>query len=346
MTKAERGARLALLAGSLLFAALAGELVLRIVVGPPAVFRYPQERYAFDPELGHRLVAGQRAFTHDAPVRTNSQGLRDDEHPAVPPAGVRRMLALGDSETFGNGLPEAETWPKQLEAALARTAGAPRWEVLNAGVPGTDTWQHERLLDRLAGAYRFDVVVLALYPNDVVPAPAAVTDTGVLSNGPMLRAAYLLKRSALLTALWEARVPLRAWIAGDPGARYEYDVVAGVPDSGAERGWAQVARSLAAMQARAAQAGARFVLLAIPRRDQVAGAAGDGWNRRLAAIAAAQGIPLVDGLAPLRAAWPRYGRKLFIAWDGHDSALANQVLAEALAPSVAGAGAQAASGSR
>lgn len=325
-----------LLGVSLAVALAAAEIALRVRVGPPVRWRVPQESYVADPVLGHRLLPGQQAYTHDAPVFVNAQGLRDVEHPVEPAPGVVRILAIGDSQTFGNGLTLDETWPKQLQRALARSAAGARFEVLNAGVPGTDTWQHERWLAELADRYRFHRVVLGFYVNDVVPAPERLPAAVSLSNGLAHRASYALRRSALVTALWQARVPLRAWLEPDPGAARERDVVAGRATPDAERGWAQVERSLAAMQAIARDAGAELVVLAIPRRDQVSSRVEEtGYQRRLAAIAAAHGLAFVDALAPLRSAWREEGDALFLPWDGHDSARANAVIAASLAASLA-----------
>ena len=53
-------------------------------------------------------------------VRTNSIGLRDTEIP-LRRTGRKRVLAIGDSFTFGWGVRLEETWPKVLEAALRRS---------------------------------------------------------------------------------------------------------------------------------------------------------------------------------------------------------------------------------
>jgi lysophospholipase L1-like esterase len=55
--------------------------------------------------------------------------------PAVPkPADVVRILCLGGSTTYGDGLADGETYPEQLQALLAQRGGA-RCEVVNLGVP-------------------------------------------------------------------------------------------------------------------------------------------------------------------------------------------------------------------
>jgi len=321
---------LLLLAASLGVAVLAAEALLRVVVGSPVHWRYPQERYASDPVLDHRLVPGQRAFTHDAPVAVNALGMRDHDVAAAISPGTRRVLAIGDSQTFGNGLPLDATWPKQLEQRLG--AGG---EVLNAGVPGTDTWQHERWLAELARSVRFDLVVLGLYANDVVPLPQRIGAEVALTNDGAHRVSYVLRRSALVTALWQARESIRSLIAPDPGALREQAIVTGIATPEMEPGWRQVETSLRGMQQIAREAHARLLVLVIPRRDQVSGQiAGAGFQQRAADIAARLGIDVVDALPPLRAAYRDFGDRLFLPWDGHDSAIANRVIAEALAAPV------------
>ena len=59
--------------------------------------------------------------------------------PAGPPApGVRRILAVGSSQTWGSGAgSEAETWVARVEHALNESArGGERFEVINTGIPG------------------------------------------------------------------------------------------------------------------------------------------------------------------------------------------------------------------
>ena len=48
--------------------------------------------------------------------RTNSRGLRDREYPLEKPAGKTRILALGDSFTFGHGIAYGERFTDILES--------------------------------------------------------------------------------------------------------------------------------------------------------------------------------------------------------------------------------------
>ncbi len=326
--------QLILLGGSLLLMALLGEVVLRVVIGPPIIWRNPQEHYAFDPELGHRLEPNQVAFTHDKPFTTNDQGIRAPDTPRTPAAGTRRLLALGDSQTAGDGLLLEDTWPSQLARELGDDT-AEQWEVLNAGLSGSSPWQHAILLERLADAYAFEGVVLGLYPNDVTPRPDQVAPA-VVTNTLSRRIGYVFKRSALFTAIWRARQPIQGFLSPDPSLHRETRILTGEADPLVERGWHDVEVSLREMRDFSRDRGLSFWILVLPRRDQVAGTeAGRAWNTRTREIADRLGVPLVDALEPLQDEYTRQGQRLFIAWDGHNSAEANRVVAGAVADLIA-----------
>ena len=322
--------------GALGVAVLIGELALRARVGSPIHWVVPQESYQADPETAYRLVPGQVSHTHDQPVLVNSLGLRAAEVSREVPPETERILALGDSQTFGVGLSLADSWPGQLELALNQRGGARRWEVLNAGLPASDTCQQVAILQRLLRELEFDAVLLGFYLNDVAcisaQAPFALDST----NDDMHRVLYTLKRSAVFSALWQVRVPISNWLRPAPGIRFEQHVLDGTADPLVEAGWGRVKGFLTEMKASLDARGIPFTILVIPRRDQVQNArAGTAYNQRIAAIAAELGIGAIDALEALRDAYGIHGNALFIAWDGHDSKLANQTIAQLLAASLA-----------
>ena len=107
-------ANAALMAASLLVTAILLDVALRFIYPPPIAWTYPQEYYEYDAEIAHVLRPNQEAYTHDKPVSVNSMGLRDREYDPKPARGVRRVLAIGDSQTFGNGVANDDSWPKPL----------------------------------------------------------------------------------------------------------------------------------------------------------------------------------------------------------------------------------------
>lgn len=92
-----------------------------------------------DPVLGFQLRPGTEGELGGAAFRVNSRGFRGAEWKAERPPGGLRILAVGDSATFGFGVSADETWPKQLERRLAARFPDRPVEVINAGTPGWET---------------------------------------------------------------------------------------------------------------------------------------------------------------------------------------------------------------
>lgn len=64
-------------------------------------------------------------------VQHNSTGFREDEFPLTKPAGEFRVLAIGDSFTYGSGVLAQDAWPQVLERGLA--ADGRKVQVVNCG---------------------------------------------------------------------------------------------------------------------------------------------------------------------------------------------------------------------
>jgi lysophospholipase L1-like esterase len=102
------------------------------------------EVYDSDPFIYWRLKPNQDCFTKVAhrPVHVNSQRTRGPEFSVPKPAGVIRILSLGDSTTFGWGLSDEETYSHQLEKKLNERNQGRRFEVINAGC---NAWSYPQL---------------------------------------------------------------------------------------------------------------------------------------------------------------------------------------------------------
>ncbi len=148
-----RGRDIAVLMGTLCLIALALEGGLRI----------------FGTRRGDWFGAGpERVAFLRAHVHRNSEGFRDREFSPAPAPGVHRILAVGDSFTFGSGVPRVEdTWPRVLESRLVAAGEAA--EVLNLAVPGTGTSFQRDLLLRKGYRLRPERIVIGFVPNDPEP---------------------------------------------------------------------------------------------------------------------------------------------------------------------------------
>jgi lysophospholipase L1-like esterase len=160
----------ALLVGTLLLLAGAGELALRLVPGwssDPALGRF--NPYRPDGRTGYALRPGASVLHEEeefsVPVRVNALGQRGPERTAAKPPGVRRILVLGDSFASGFGVREEEAFFSVLERLLSERGE--RVEVLSAGVPGWSADNHLVFLRTVGFDLDPDVVLLAVCENDL-----------------------------------------------------------------------------------------------------------------------------------------------------------------------------------
>ena len=182
----------AVLGISLLVALAAAEVGLRLIskywltVYDVEMWRYARQIKTLSSYPG--VVEEQRpnasAFLMGAKVRTEEHGFRlpDPETQARRRPGNRLAVALGDSLTFGWGVPEGQTFPDQLERLLSArcpAAGGRAVTVANAGIGNCNTsMEVQRYKLRIRPFMHPDWVILGFSFNDAEP--DAVPDTNPL----------------------------------------------------------------------------------------------------------------------------------------------------------------------
>lgn len=328
--------KLVLVMGSLAIACIIAEGVLSLFVAAPIVWREPQEMYLSDPLLGHRLTPGQKAFTHSFPVSTNSHGFRDREFPLVPSPSTVRILCLGDSLTFGDGVAVEDTYPKQLEKFLNGN-GRGSYEVINAGVAGYDTWQEAAFLRVKGLQFRPNIVVLGFYSNDIVPKPSVV-QTAISDGGSLQRVGFnswfsdsmvhWLKRSRLLLLLKDRIGKLGNVIQSSPQFLHQQALLEGAPNDLIEQGWREVESSLTQIVELSGANKFRVLLVSFPMAEQLMHEHPHGqYQERLKLLAEKLQIPYIDLQSRFEQEYMGFG-SLFIEWDGHPNPLAYRLAAE------------------
>ena len=154
---------------SLTFSLLAAEAFVRLV--DPIGIGYYEEagRYHLEKVPDDQLVYKHRPFVdtqyQGVMVRTNSLGLRDRDL-GDPKTEDLRIVALGDSVTFGWGVERDDLFTEQLEALTASRAGL-RLNVINTGVGSYNTRQQRRFFELYHEKLAPDGVILIYVPNDV-----------------------------------------------------------------------------------------------------------------------------------------------------------------------------------
>lgn len=192
------GRVLLLLAGTLAGLLLAEAAVRLLGFGPPSAprvveYRGQTKEWCCGPRLEvdgvPRYEAGSE-FSHcysgvsgghfDAKgcidYRINGLGYRGAEFARQKPAGVYRVVLLGDSFTFGEGTSEPYIYPTLLPEALG-THGleAQRVEVVNLGIPGNDLTESRLTYQRVGRRLEPNLVLFQWNTNDF-PAPQVQED--------------------------------------------------------------------------------------------------------------------------------------------------------------------------
>jgi len=116
-----------------------------------------------------RLVEAQVDADWTANIHRNGYGLRGHDIPADKAPNTTRILLLGDSFTFGSGVPnDADIFAARLEQKLnAQLAESGRSvEILNGGIPGSQTGDWLDLLNKIGDSYQPDVIIIVFFLRD------------------------------------------------------------------------------------------------------------------------------------------------------------------------------------
>ena len=138
-------------------------------------------------------------------LTTNGDGMREVDSPRRKASGEYRILVLGDSSNFGQGVEGDQMWSSVLEGLLAAELPDAQIQVLNGACPGWTTYQALVFLDEIGLDYQPDMVI-AGFNND--PGPDYLGDAQRLTpepirtlNGWLWRSeVYLLAREAVLAS--------------------------------------------------------------------------------------------------------------------------------------------------
>lgn len=192
------------------------EVGLRIVDPPNWYWRAPAEpppgndyseffyRPSSVPGLVFELAPNMKKVSDGVLMTTNSYGMRDREHVLHNPEPVTRIALLGDSFTFGSGVPVEDIFATVLENLLNESTGnaEPAFEVLNFGVGAYTTRDEAAVLQHKALAWRPDLVMIAYVLND--PQIDPVQPPHYQFQKPRLwQYSYLLRYVALKKTNWD-----------------------------------------------------------------------------------------------------------------------------------------------
>lgn len=324
-----RKKRLLAVLASIAASLVLGELAVRASVGAPLAERLPLLPVRANPFRGWEMVPGEH-YTYHHRVQVNSLGLRGPElAPKVP--GERRVLFLGDSLTYGQGVGDDETVPFQLERALRARDPQHAWSVVNGGMRAYGTAQELGLLEELGARIQPDLVVLGWYWNDVVERPIGPTYEAFRQRGE-----FAFDTGGRLEGLARLRWQLGQLFRRSALVMFVHDLFstkAGLfPPEQSEPGFQGLGGLLQRLQAQCAGLGADPVFVIFPDAKRLAGREDTrAYDERAAAAAFERGLPVIELLPALAPLFAARGRAPILPFDGHYDAEANRALAEHLA---------------
>lgn len=233
--------------------------------------------------------------------------------------GTFRIIALGDSLTYGYGIAEQDTYPRVLERLLNETF---RVEVLNLGVPAAQSEDIYRILQQKLPLLRPDLVIYGMCLNDFLPPGVDQDDNSRAYRVPLPYKEHFIQKTLtgkLLAQRYDAL--LMRW-----GLRVDYLTDILLDFDGYQT---RFARDVKAMNAFVAERGLPSVVAMV--LDQYPDTKGKGYQVGLAAerylrtagmrVIPAEYIRRNDG----RLDWK------VSPWEGHPNEKANRVFAEEFA---------------
>lgn len=157
---------------SLLLVGIAGEFVFRFLDGQSFSEKFdklPQGPLCqYDPLLGWAGIPHKKGVLKGDVdmevmyISMNGEGFFDSKHQVVKPPGRKRILFLGDSFTIGFGVSRKNRYTDRIREYLP-----PGFEVINMGMWGWSTDQELLVLREEGLKYSPDVVVLAMFVDDI-----------------------------------------------------------------------------------------------------------------------------------------------------------------------------------
>lgn len=254
-------------------------------------------------------------------IKNNSLGFRDDEFPVQKPTGEWRVIALGDSFTYGMGVQANDNWPTVLERSLAQQRGS-AVQVINAGMAcgngARSAAEYAPWLAREGMAFGPDLVILGFCLNDVSD------DVPMLSYAPAKYEPVLGGISRVLgAATFLAR--MRAARATDTSKGIE----AILDSAPAKARWQAVQEGLRAIAATCAAAKVPFVVAVFPMMSQLDGPYPYGRiHAMVGEFCQREGIRCVDLLAVFRG---RADQNLWVhGTDQHPNDVGHRLMADGI----------------
>ena len=199
-----------------------GEVGLRVLADSNSKFNiFIGAGREWDPTRGVRLKKNYEG----AAIKTNSKGFLGPEFESEKPAGGYRIVVLGDSCTF---MPVRGNYTSMLQDRLRQQRPDRTIDVINASVPGYDSYRARKWYEDEIDAYEHDMLIIYLGWNDMGQfGPDALKhklhEQGYLEKPTLLQRAlvhsYILRSTYVVKGYMERRRPVSLHSLSEEDAR-------------------------------------------------------------------------------------------------------------------------------
>lgn len=229
--------------------------------GGEPVYASPH-RYAPDSVIVSYYDSDPRGyFEPDCTIthKHNSAGWRDVDHSLKKPPDTFRILGLGNSYLWGQGVRQEDICLSQLPGLLKDDLPDKTIETINAGISGVNTANERTQLKEIGLKYEPDLVIVHFVPNDV--------ENNLQSSGPRIVFRYeyigLYHQPDRLTPYsylwsWARQRTINMFRA----KRYIRDSLAGFSDR--SPGWISCQKALLDIKSLCDRNNARFLVVIFP----------------------------------------------------------------------------------
>lgn len=183
----------------LLLRAFFPQSVVRLGREGTGVQAHPPGMFIADADVGYALRPGFEGLfvrpEYETPVHVNTAGLRGRAlRPRLPT--TYRILALGDSFTWGYGATETQAWPYLLESALQEHFPEQDIQVFNGGVPGYGNDEELIWLRTRGSKLAPDLVVTMFFSgNDFEDNRSAARETHMIVDGMLVDTSFSQRKN-------------------------------------------------------------------------------------------------------------------------------------------------------
>jgi lysophospholipase L1-like esterase len=315
------------------------ESAARMIAGVPLEEKLPLSRVVPDADIGWVMRPSDEHYTYEHPVKLNRLGFRDSEIREKQPHEYR-ILALGDSHLYGQGLGDKALMTTVLERALVKTGGSCRFNVINAGVRAYSTNNELALLRKVGPDLDPDHVIVFFYINDFIPVNIARRYRR-FAHMDWYTFDFSAKPTEDLVAKWKRIQILRSsaflmWVYDTYRSltnrtSFINRMMHGDFDDNLRNNIQSTIASLEEIRGLSEAHGARFTVAVIPLAAQITRAFPDQvYQPTLERYAAKAGIDLVDLLPKLRSHHRQFQDPLVLPFDGHYNGLAHSLMASSV----------------